>query len=192
LRFLGNPAAVEIFNDGKLTEGETRLVKLQLAAESTHLQPGESSELYVRATGLLGFEETLKIQLDNFSEQNVRLEGGDHQTILATSADIVGDIFQWSTVMTGLQIGAFSIQAKVVNETFNPTDPLEEDVGQKPPGGRKWCRWWIPNGWEKGCVKKKDWSRNCFQSNMSSFTDGDVWDGGPVACDVGGVNDHIF
>jgi len=104
------PRNISVNDNGHQNTGNFRAVKIDLTAPKTSLLKGESTELHVEVQGLQGITQPVQLQIQNQTPANVNLTGGDTQMIpIQPSQVTTGGTFNWSTNITGISSGSFTI-----------------------------------------------------------------------------------
>jgi hypothetical protein len=104
------PSNITVNENGQQSTGNFRVLKIDLTAPKTSLLKGESTELHVEVQGLQGITEPVPVQLQNQTPSNINLTGGNTQNIVIQPSQVpASGIFNWSTNITGVSSGGFTI-----------------------------------------------------------------------------------
>lgn len=104
------PSKIAVNENGRQSTGNFRALKIDLTAPKTSLLRGESTELHVEVQGLQGITEPVPVQLQNQTPSNINLTGGNTQNIFIQPSQVTpGGTFNWSTKITGVSSGGFTI-----------------------------------------------------------------------------------
>ena len=104
------PSKIAVNENGQQSAGNFRALRIDLTAPKTSLAKGESTELHVEVQGLQGITEPVPVQLQNQTPSNINLTGGNTQTIVIQPSQVTpGGTFNWSTNITGVTRGDFTI-----------------------------------------------------------------------------------
>lgn len=108
------PSKIAVDENGQQSTGNFRALKIDLTAPKTSLLRGESTELHVEVQGLEGITEPVPVQLQNQTPSNINLTGGNTQNIVIQPSQVTpGGTFNWSTNITGVSSGGFTITGTV-------------------------------------------------------------------------------
>jgi hypothetical protein len=145
------PNNIVVNDNGNTSTGSFRALKIDLTAPKTSLLKGESTELHVEVQGLQGISQSIPIQIQNQTPQNINLTGGNTQNVnIQPSQVTTGGTFNWSTNVTGIGTGGFNItgtipttagpQPTLTITSQNPSTPTQTSGAQtvaspipKPP-----------------------------------------------------------
>ncbi|MCB1037587.1 MAG: IPT/TIG domain-containing protein [Acidobacteria bacterium] len=120
-------------------EGTLRVLSLELSADSVKLKRGQSTGLEVRVSGLEGLEQPIPLRVRNLTPSQVRLEGGDAQTVSIPPSGVSDDgSFLWQGTLSAARPGSFEILAAVpylIDPPWTSTGPVA-DALQDPPSCR--------------------------------------------------------
>lgn len=129
------PTKIQITENGATATGPFRNLKIDLTAPKTSLLKGESTELHVEVSGLEGLGQTINIQIENQSPSTVVLVGGNVQSIQIPPGLVqTGGTFPWSTGVTGIGKGGFTITGSLPPGIyFSPTPTSPPSTTQPSP-----------------------------------------------------------
>lgn len=131
---ISGPNELTVIENGVPVSVPCNVVGLELSIDKMNLTRGENATVFLQATGMQNLDVPVNITIDNFSPQNVNLQGGAHQIITINPNDVGADgSFSKNFKLTAYQTGGFSISC-VLNPppVINTTEPsdnatLDED-----------------------------------------------------------------
>ena len=118
------PSNIVVNENGNTSTGNFRVLKIDLTAPKTSLLKGESTELHVEVQGLQGITEPVPVQLQNQTPSNINLTGGNTQNIVIQPSQVpASGIFNWSTNITGVSSGGFTITGTLPSSINSDSKP---------------------------------------------------------------------
>ena len=129
---ISGPNQLTVIENGVPFSTSCNVVGLELSIDKPDLTRGENATVFLTAVGMQNLEVPVTIAMDNFSPQNVNLQGGAHQVLTINQNDVDPDgSFNQNFQLTAYQSGGFDISC-VLNSPpepgINPIDPSETET----------------------------------------------------------------
>lgn len=123
-----NGASVCDFTNGTETVSSgVHVLGLQLSAGNLNLMKGQSTNLSIGVSGLLGLEDQVPMTITNNSPSNITLSGGNFQELtINPSTDASEGAFQTSRTIQAIRSGGFEISVNIVPPEYSITTSEEE------------------------------------------------------------------